>query len=194
MGISCLKNGEILILQGEAKRQVEGEDDPDSSIADSLEKEGEDEDKAVHCCCQQIFDDNSPMVHCDTCHEWYHYDCVSISHEQVKRTKKYTCPICTTLKGHYKDLNSAANRCHRTLWVSNPSPSPFLNLCPSIFNTLNSKAQSVFIGVQFRSIISYHSVALRKTTQKKDGWICWSLQDFSNHAAEWIASLFRLKR
>ena len=47
---------------------------------DAVEGDGaaDDEDQ-LYCVCQREYDDSRPMVACDHCDEWYHYDCIGLA-------------------------------------------------------------------------------------------------------------------
>eukprot|EP01130_Rhizamoeba_saxonica_P015659 TRINITY_DN7074_c0_g1_i1.p1 TRINITY_DN7074_c0_g1~~TRINITY_DN7074_c0_g1_i1.p1 ORF type:complete len:613 (-),score=123.01 TRINITY_DN7074_c0_g1_i1:259-2097(-) len=66
-------------------------------------------DTTLYCICKQR-DDNTFMVYCDSCHDWFHGRCVNIQESQGKYILKYVCPLCeekglghTTYKGFGKN-------------------------------------------------------------------------------------------
>ena len=55
-----------------------------------------DSDKVTFCICKGKDDGVRPMLQCDMCKDWYHFDCVDISEENVPDI--YSCPICDIKK------------------------------------------------------------------------------------------------
>ncbi|KAH3737756.1 hypothetical protein DPMN_044350 [Dreissena polymorpha] len=53
------------------------------------------EDEQVYCTCRGI-DDESFMIDCDVCEEWFHGKCVGVTEEQGEKIDLYTCPSCRT--------------------------------------------------------------------------------------------------
>ncbi|KAJ3078765.1 hypothetical protein HK102_004251 [Quaeritorhiza haematococci] len=48
------------------------------------------------CLCREVYDTSSkPMIGCDTCGEWYHFNCVKLDQAQANALDTYKCPICT---------------------------------------------------------------------------------------------------
>ena len=51
----------------------------------------------LHCVCRKRYKKaDGPMVHCDTCHIWYHFSCVKLARNAVL-PDKWTCPTCVGL-------------------------------------------------------------------------------------------------
>jgi hypothetical protein len=46
----------------------------------------------TYCLCRQAY--HGEMVGCDTCEEWYHFQCVGLSHTQAEKCAKYVCIRC----------------------------------------------------------------------------------------------------
>ncbi|KAK9144894.1 hypothetical protein Sjap_004797 [Stephania japonica] len=55
----------------------------------------------LYCICRKPYDQRA-MIACDSCDEWYHFDCVNL---QGPLPKTYMCPACTPLAGDM--LNSS---------------------------------------------------------------------------------------
>ena len=43
----------------------------------------------LYCICRKPYDQR-PMIACDKCDEWYHFDCIKLS----SAPKSYICPAC----------------------------------------------------------------------------------------------------
>jgi hypothetical protein len=43
-----------------------------------------------------FLDTGRPMVGCDGCHDWFHYDCVGFSSRKRSKSLAYFCPNCKT--------------------------------------------------------------------------------------------------
>ena len=50
----------------------------------------------VYCLCNKTYDPNEDtfMVQCDTCREWYHPQCVNQTQEQIENMDFWECLIC----------------------------------------------------------------------------------------------------
>ena len=61
-------------------------------------------DTNLYCLCQQNISQNpKPMIGCDMCENWFHFECVKIPHrQQVLLSKsnetKYFCDFCRSFK------------------------------------------------------------------------------------------------
>lgn len=53
----------------------------------------DDEDELVYCICRSN-DTSRFMIGCDSCNEWYHGDCISITEEYAKNIKQFFCLMC----------------------------------------------------------------------------------------------------
>lgn len=53
----------------------------------------DDEDELVYCICRTK-DTSRFMIGCDSCNEWYHGDCISITEEYAKNIKQFFCLMC----------------------------------------------------------------------------------------------------
>ncbi|PIL25119.1 transcription factor [Ganoderma sinense ZZ0214-1] len=47
----------------------------------------------TYCLCKKA-DDGSPMIHCSTCKDWYHFRCVDLSERDAEEIQSYVCPAC----------------------------------------------------------------------------------------------------
>jgi len=52
----------------------------------------------LFCLCQQPYHADTAMVSCDACEEWFHLRCVGLSQAAAKSLRKYTCPVCASLR------------------------------------------------------------------------------------------------
>lgn len=51
----------------------------------------------VYCICQRVFNLNeatSPMIGCDTCHGWFHIECVNFTRTDLLSMNRYSCAEC----------------------------------------------------------------------------------------------------
>lgn len=64
------------------------------------------DDDCVYCICR-TGDTNRFMIGCDSCNEWYHGDCISITEDYAKNIKQFFCLMCrerdSTLEIKFKD-------------------------------------------------------------------------------------------
>ena len=47
----------------------------------------------IYCICRKP-QNQQPMISCDYCPEWYHYDCVGLTREVANNLKEYKCEAC----------------------------------------------------------------------------------------------------
>ncbi len=54
----------------------------------------------LYCLCRQPYNDKRPMLACDHCSEWFHYDCVGLlppgedDDDDAVAPKDFRCPAC----------------------------------------------------------------------------------------------------
>ncbi len=61
------------------------------------------EDPRTYCICRNgILNENSLMVECEQCEEWYHIECVGIKKHQAKNDENYLCVGCKSLTEGYE--------------------------------------------------------------------------------------------
>ncbi|KAK9668147.1 hypothetical protein RND81_13G037200 [Saponaria officinalis] len=59
----------------------------------------------LYCICRKPYDQR-PMIACDQCDEWYHFDCVKL----VSPPEIYICPACNPQTGEKLCLSPSVNR------------------------------------------------------------------------------------
>ncbi|KAI8833055.1 PLU-1-like protein-domain-containing protein [Chytridium lagenaria] len=64
--------------------------------------------KEIFCICKSKYDDDRPMIACDTCEDWFHFSCVNLSAGEAEAIQSYQCPICKSGKGSNMDAEKAA--------------------------------------------------------------------------------------
>ncbi|KAI0629133.1 hypothetical protein C8Q77DRAFT_307225 [Trametes polyzona] len=47
----------------------------------------------TYCVCKKP-DDGSPMIHCSSCKDWFHFRCVELSEQDAEEIQLYICPSC----------------------------------------------------------------------------------------------------
>jgi len=50
----------------------------------------------VYCLCRSPYVEDSFMVACDVCDEWFHPRCVGLSEQQAEQLENFECPNCNT--------------------------------------------------------------------------------------------------
>lgn len=58
-----------------------------------VDMDDDDEDELLYCICRTK-DTNRFMIGCDSCNEWYHGDCISITEDYAKNIKQFFCLMC----------------------------------------------------------------------------------------------------
>ena len=48
----------------------------------------------LYCICQKAYDASRFMVGCDTCHNWFHGDCIGIQESSVEEVDSWVCDKC----------------------------------------------------------------------------------------------------
>lgn len=79
-----------------------------------------------YCLCRQVSDENSILIECEKCQEWYHFECVGLKTPKPQRSSTgevhvlpddftFTCPICCIgLEKEYDRLNKVPQDCIET--------------------------------------------------------------------------------
>lgn len=51
-----------------------------------------------YCICREVYSADKPMIGCDQCSEWYHWECLGLSSRNVNamRDVGFICTICST--------------------------------------------------------------------------------------------------
>lgn len=62
-------------------------------IKKEISEDDDDDDSSVYCICRTK-DTSRFMIGCDSCNEWYHGDCISITEEYAKNIIKFFCLMC----------------------------------------------------------------------------------------------------
>ena len=54
----------------------------------------------IYCLCRQPYDEGRPMLSCDHCNDWFHYDCIGLQppgdneNDDEVAPEEYRCPTC----------------------------------------------------------------------------------------------------
>ncbi|KIK71042.1 hypothetical protein GYMLUDRAFT_33157 [Collybiopsis luxurians FD-317 M1] len=74
-----------------------GSVDPEGEAQDKMddkEDDKEEEDDKLYCLCKTTYDEDKPMIACDSCDEWYHMKCVEIPEHKGDLVDQFFCPLC----------------------------------------------------------------------------------------------------
>lgn len=52
----------------------------------------------LYCICRKPYKAGQDMIACDSCDEWFHFECVGITKAQANRKKTYMCPTCAAVE------------------------------------------------------------------------------------------------
>lgn len=52
------------------------------------------EGPTLYCHCKLPYDDSRVMIACEICGNWFHFDCVGVADDQVKKVKNFMCRNC----------------------------------------------------------------------------------------------------
>ena len=64
------------------------------------------ESAKIYCLCRQPYDELRPMLSCDHCNDWFHYDCIGLQppgdneDDEEVAPAEYRCPKCCIQVGH----------------------------------------------------------------------------------------------
>jgi len=64
------------------------------------------ESAKIYCLCRQPYDELRPMLSCDHCNDWFHYDCIGLQppgdneDDDEVAPAEYRCPKCCIQVGH----------------------------------------------------------------------------------------------
>ncbi|KAJ4486197.1 hypothetical protein J3R30DRAFT_1468583 [Lentinula aciculospora] len=61
---------------------------------EKVEEKEEEEDDKLYCLCKTKYDEDKPMIACDSCDEWYHMKCVEIPEHMGDLVDQFFCPPC----------------------------------------------------------------------------------------------------
>ena len=55
----------------------------------------------MHCLCRRPNNEDRPMICCDNCNGWFHYDCVGLPlpHKAEAAPREFCCPGCSAKVG-----------------------------------------------------------------------------------------------
>ncbi|KAI8106581.1 hypothetical protein M9435_001123 [Picochlorum sp. BPE23] len=90
-----------------------------------------------YCLCREISDENSILIECEKCQEWYHFECVGLKTPKPQKSStgelplpddfSFTCPICCIGLGkEYERLNKIPERCIQTYYAIKNDALPIL--------------------------------------------------------------------
>ena len=72
---------------------------PNRVLADAKDTRLIKQFEETYCLCKAQWQDNIFMICCDSCEEWFHDSCVSLTQQQARKLKTYMCPSCCKEKG-----------------------------------------------------------------------------------------------
>jgi len=86
------------------RRDSSGEDDDDSDSqpkrkqkSSTRQKKPKEQKPVIYCICRQPDDGERPMIGCDGCEEWFHFECLNMNkadQQRVQALERYYCPTC----------------------------------------------------------------------------------------------------
>ena len=92
--------------------------------------------KRLYCTCKQVNDPMKPMVHCEKCWNWFHWDCVGYKDSPRKDGLDYMCKECQTVIGRERNCDNEAGM---TAFESQTTTDEqFIHPIPS--NTVNNES------------------------------------------------------
>ena len=75
----------------------------------------------TYCLCRQAF--HGEMVGCDTCEEWYHFQCIGMTKVQAEKCDKFICLKCSLKTSFMNAASIAAEATNR--WMAHEDTSRF---------------------------------------------------------------------
>lgn len=90
----------------------------------------------TYCLCRQLY--FGQMIGCDTCDDWYHFQCIGLSVSQAERCEKYICIRCTLSNSISQTANMVAQLTNK--WMN----------CVEHFRARE---------IQLQKVSCYHSIA-----------------------------------
>lgn len=84
------------------------------ATAEEREPDSREDEHELYCLCQQSYNVDAQMIACDACGEWFHFKCVGLTHSAAKQLKKYSCPVCSAVRGNLEPLDAALTRLKKT--------------------------------------------------------------------------------
>ncbi len=78
------------------EQSSDDESDMDMNGSTNSDSDLENSKNDVQYCLKHCNKDvnNLPMIFCEYCENWYHYDCVGLTEQQVEKIEKYRCLKC----------------------------------------------------------------------------------------------------
>lgn len=104
-----------------------------STTTETEQMDVDEQQQQLYCLCRKPIDpdaSNAEMVGCDSCHDWFHIDCVNLTSAAVRAIEHYMCPTCVEKTGANATTNTITTAKPRTpvikLTIKPPNPP-----CPS---------------------------------------------------------------
>ncbi|KAK9819859.1 hypothetical protein WJX72_003401 [[Myrmecia] bisecta] len=91
---------EAVLLQRIADAEKLAEEAPSLGVRVDKELERLQECAKLYCLCRQPYDEQRPMLSCDYCQDWFHYECVGLNapnddeEDEEVAPEDYRCPNC----------------------------------------------------------------------------------------------------
>ncbi|XP_047269032.1 chromatin remodeling protein EBS isoform X2 [Capsicum annuum] len=60
----------------------------------------------VYCKCEMPYNPDDLMVQCETCKDWFHPTCMSMTIEEAKKLDPFLCSLCSSKDADKRPLNS----------------------------------------------------------------------------------------
>ena len=89
------------------------------------------DDETPMCFCQMTaLENDSSMVCCDTCDEWFHLRCAGVSKAAEKKLQNFECVVCQAMRGKFDGLAAKLSD-YKKYQTSRPSYDTLLELIES---------------------------------------------------------------
>ncbi|KAN0061931.1 Transcription factor bye1 [Thecaphora frezii] len=75
-------------------RKTQEPTDDAQPAEDEQDPQESEEDDNVYCICKGK-DDGTPMISCETCHDWFHFKCIKLTKAAARKLTEYRCQACT---------------------------------------------------------------------------------------------------
>ncbi|GAA5893717.1 uncharacterized protein JCM6883_003616 [Sporobolomyces salmoneus] len=89
--------GQTAVAQDQARASAQATEEEESEEFDQQDREEEDQDQpdlTLYCVCLGYDTGEQPMIQCEHCTNWFHFDCIGITEEIAAQIEGYACEMC----------------------------------------------------------------------------------------------------